>query len=81
MRAKIKVWGNSLALRIPKHMADESGLKPDRQVDVRVVSGALIIEPVATPVYQLDVLLAQITPDNLTCPLETDPGCMLGSDN
>lgn len=65
MRAKIKVWGNSLALRIPKHLADESGLKPDSQVEVRVEGGTLIVEPVATPDYQLDDLLAQITPDNL----------------
>lgn len=71
MRAKIKVWGNSLALRIPKHLADESGLKPDSQVDVRVERGTLIVEPVATPVYQLDDLLAQITPDNLHSEIDT----------
>jgi antitoxin MazE len=71
MRAKIKVWGNSLALRIPKHLADESGLKPDSQVDVRVEGGALIVEPVITPVYHLDDLLAQITPDNLHGEIDT----------
>lgn len=71
MRTKIKVWGNSLALRIPKHLADESGLKPDSQVDVRVERGTLIVEPVATPVYQLDDLLAQITPDNLHSEIDT----------
>jgi len=78
MRAKIKVWGNSLALRIPKHLADESGLKPDSQVDVRVERGALIVEPVATPVYHLDDLLAQITPDNLHG--EIDAGEAVGNE-
>ena len=71
MRAKIKVWGNSLALRIPKHLADETGLKPNSQVDVRVEKGTLIVEPVAKPVYQLDDLLEQITPDNLHDEIDT----------
>jgi antitoxin MazE len=71
MRAKIKIWGNSLALRIPKHLADETGLKPNSQVEVRVERGTLIVEPVATPVYQLDDLLAQITPDNLHSEIDT----------
>jgi len=31
---------------------------------IPVESGALIIEPVATPVYRLDNLLAQITSNN-----------------
>ena len=71
MRAKIKIWGNSLALRIPKHLADETGLKPNSQVDVRVEKGTLIVEPVAKPVYQLNDLLAQITPDNLHSEIDT----------
>jgi len=71
MRAKIKIWGNSLALRIPKHLADETGLKPNSQVDVRVEKGTLIVEPVAKPVYQLNDLLAQITPDNLHGEIDT----------
>lgn len=71
MRAKIKVWGNSLALRIPKHLADETGLKPNSQVEVRVERGTLIVEPVAKPVYQLDDLLEQITPDNLHDEIDT----------
>jgi len=71
MRAKIKIWGNSLALRIPKHLADETGLKPNSQVEVRVERGTLIVEPVAKPVYQLDDLLEQITPDNLHDEIDT----------
>jgi len=78
MRAQIQVWGNSLALRIPKHLADEAGFKPGSPVEVRVEKGALIIEPVAKPVYLLDDLLAQITPDNLHG--EMDTGEAVGSE-
>ena len=37
----------------------------DQPVDIREENGRVVIEPVTTPVYDLDELLAAITPDNL----------------
>lgn len=43
MRAKVQRWGNSLALRIPKALAEEAGLEQGKPVDVRYVDGELRI--------------------------------------
>jgi antitoxin MazE len=37
----------------------------DAEIDVRVEDGRIVIEPMAAPKYDLDRLLAQITPENL----------------
>jgi len=77
MLTKLKYWGNSLAVRIPKPLAEEVGLDVDSQVEIEVRKGELIVRPVAKT-YQLDELLAQITPDNLHS--ETDTGPALGNE-
>jgi len=43
MVTKIQKWGNSLALRIPKALAEEAGLEQGKPVDVRCVGGELRI--------------------------------------
>lgn len=65
MNTRIQKWGNSLALRIPKTFADETGLKSGSAVEISVVAGQLVITPVRGSQYELEVLLAQITEDNL----------------
>jgi len=65
MQAHIQKWGNSLAVRIPKTVADEIGLTNKSAVEITITDGQILIRPVQTQVYRLDDLLAQITPDNL----------------
>jgi antitoxin MazE len=65
VRATVKKWGNSAAVRVPGAVMEEARLKIDQQVDVRVELGRVIIEPIAPPEFALDQLLAAITPDNL----------------
>ncbi|MEQ8677297.1 MAG: AbrB/MazE/SpoVT family DNA-binding domain-containing protein [Aggregatilineales bacterium] len=65
MLTKIQKWGNSLALRIPKALATETGLDSDSPVEIRVVDGQIRIVPVQKPRYELDALLDEITADNL----------------
>lgn len=60
---RIKKWGNSLALRIPKHMADDMKLTEDSTVEIRNEAGNLVVIPVKN-VYSLDELVAQITREN-----------------
>jgi antitoxin MazE len=57
-------WGNSLAVRIPAHCVEVSGLKEGTPVQVSAKAGRIIIEP-ARPKYKLKDLLAQITPENM----------------
>jgi antitoxin MazE len=64
MRTRIQKWGNSLALRIPKSFAIETGLDQDVLVDVALVDGKLIVTPVQTPSITLQQLLAGVTDEN-----------------
>lgn len=71
MRAKIQKWGNSLAIRIPKAFADEAGLVNNASVEIQVVDGEIHIVPTSTEEYDLDKLLADVTPDNLHNEIDT----------
>jgi antitoxin MazE len=55
-----------------------ASLRIDQAVDVREEGGRVIIEPVATPSYELDELLARMTPD--TFPEEVDFGGPVGGE-
>ncbi len=65
MRATIKKWGNSPALRISSSIMELANLKIDQAVNVSVLKGKIIIEPIVNTHTQLEALLAGITPDNL----------------
>jgi antitoxin MazE len=73
MKAKVAKWGNSLAVRLPKGMVEELGLKPGATVDLSRKGTAVEIEtrPMPKiPVYRLEDLLAQIKPGTKPPPLE-----------
>ena len=65
MRARIRRWGNSLALRIPKAFAEEESLQDESVVDLKVVNGKLVVASVAEPEVTLDQLLADVEERNL----------------
>ena len=65
MKTKVQMWGNSLALRIPKSFASETHLEPDTLVDLSLVNGNLVVSPVRSAATRLEQLLAGVTEDNL----------------
>ena len=65
MRVNVKKWGNSASVRIPAAVMEAAKLRLDDVVEVREADGLIIIEPVREAGYDLDDLLAAITPDNL----------------
>lgn len=65
MKATVRKWGNSAAIRIPVTMMHAIGLDIDAPVDVREEAGKIVIEPVHKKLYELDELLKGITPRNL----------------
>lgn len=73
MNARVQRWGNSLAVRIPKVIAQETGLKEDAAVALSIVEGKLVIEPVAARAFTLDALLVDVTEANLHAEVETGP--------
>lgn len=73
MRAAIQKWGNSLALRIPKSLAEDSSIQQGSVVDISLARGKLVITPVAEPTYSLDQLLAGVTKKNCHGEIDTGP--------
>jgi antitoxin MazE len=73
METRVQRWGNSLALRIPKHLADEAGLKDNSPVQLALRDKLLVVMPVRKPALSLDALLAQVTTNNLHSELQTGP--------
>ncbi|MEO5862455.1 MAG: AbrB/MazE/SpoVT family DNA-binding domain-containing protein [Burkholderiales bacterium] len=65
MRVIVKKWGNSASVRIPSGVMQAARLGLDDAVDVREEGGRIVIEPIRTNEYNLDQLLARITPKNL----------------
>jgi antitoxin MazE len=60
---RVTRWGNSLAVRIPKALAEQTSIREGSEVDLSVADGTLTIRPRARA-YSLDELLAQVTPEN-----------------
>jgi antitoxin MazE len=57
-------WGNSLALRIPKAVADSAGLRNGDPVSLRVSEdGGLVVSP-GRRKYKLAALVSRITAKN-----------------
>lgn len=61
---QVSKWGNSLAVRIPKALAEDAQLREGEPVIVTVpVEGGLVIKP-SRRKYQLRQLVARITAKN-----------------
>lgn len=65
MQAKVQLWGNSLALRIPKYIANQMKINNGSNVDVLVEQEKLIVKPISNKQELLDQLLAKITENNI----------------
>jgi len=71
MTARVQKWGNSLALRLPKALADEFRLEQGSAVELRVVGGKLVIEPQRPPQYRLADLLKKVSKRNVHAEIKT----------
>jgi antitoxin MazE len=64
MRAKAQKWGNSLAVRIPKAIADEAGVGERDDIDIDVIGDVIQIRR-CRPEPTLAELLSGVTSANL----------------
>jgi antitoxin MazE len=78
MKTRIQKWGNSLAVRIPRPLAEEAHLGENVAVDVTVRNGKLVVSVVAEPELSLSQLVAAITPQNRHH--ETSTGGTIGNE-
>ncbi len=73
MKTYIKKWGNSLALRIPKSLADEIDLKKDTPVSVTADKNKhkIVITRLNEEQYSLENMLTKVSEDNIHKEYET----------
>jgi antitoxin MazE len=64
MQTKIRKWGNSLGLRIPRSFALEARVAEGSTVDLSVENGRLQVRPMR-PTYVLGALLRKVSRRNL----------------
>jgi antitoxin MazE len=65
--------GHSLAVRIPKSFALEAGLYAGAAVELSLVEGRLVVEPIRPQLLRLEELLRGITEENLPGEWDTGP--------
>jgi len=57
METKIQKWGNSLAVRLPKAFAEQTGIENGSDVQILIQDGKIILVPVKDRAKLLDALL------------------------
>jgi antitoxin MazE len=58
---KIGKWGNSLGIRLPKHISEALHLKPKDKVSCAIENGKLVLKPLRSDKkYTLKKLLAKV---------------------
>ncbi|MEJ2187610.1 MAG: AbrB/MazE/SpoVT family DNA-binding domain-containing protein [Gemmatimonadota bacterium] len=78
MFSRVRKWGNSLAVRIPRAFARDAGLEEGTEIEMSEEDGGIRIRPARVPEYRLEDLLSGITADNLHG--EADSGPSVGGE-
>ena len=71
MKTTAQKWGNSLAIRVPKSVAMQIGLKAQDDLDLEIHEGNIVLRPHLRRVYRLQDLVKQITPENVHDEIDT----------
>jgi len=62
-KAQVVKWGNSLAVRIPKAVAEQARVREGDAIVIKAARGRIVVERTER-VPTLEELVAQITPEN-----------------
>ena len=68
--AYISQWGTSLAVRIPKAIARQWGVEKGTAIEISPEGDVVVLRK---RTYDLDTMVAQITPENLHKEQDTGP--------
>lgn len=71
MKTTAKKWGNSLAIRVPKSVAVQVGLKAQDDLEIEVHDGNVVLKPHLRRTYRLEDLVKRITPKNVHGEIDT----------
>ena len=76
MQAQVLKWGNSLAVRIPKPVAEDAHFKVGDSIEIAVAADGIVQLHRVGTVPTLAQMVAQITPENRY--EEVSPGAEVG---
>ncbi|MGA2218582.1 MAG: AbrB/MazE/SpoVT family DNA-binding domain-containing protein [Terracidiphilus sp.] len=74
MQAQVLKWGNSLAVRIPKPIADDAQLQLGDPLEIAVAADGVVHLHRVGEIPTLAQLVAQITPENRYAEIYSGPG-------
>jgi antitoxin MazE len=78
METRVQKWGNSLAVRLSKHVVRESNIHEGSCVAIDVDEGKIVLEVKGTKRYSLRKLLAKVKRTNIY--REFEPGPPVGKE-
>jgi antitoxin MazE len=64
MHVRVKKWGNSASIRIPAALMHSVRLALEDTVEIREENGRIVIEPIERAEFNIEDLVAEITPEN-----------------
>jgi len=70
MKGTIKKWGNSLAWRIPKDIAQQFDLEDGKKISISIDNNSITIRP--EEVFTIDDFMVGLREDNRHDEIETD---------
>lgn len=76
MHIRVQKWGNSLAVRIPKPLAEDAKVELGTVLNLAVSEGKVIATPVKKNKQSLKQMLAKVTRKNLH--VEVESGAPVG---
>jgi antitoxin MazE len=73
MQVRVQKWGNSLAVRIPKPLAEDAEVKEGTVLNLAVSEGTVVATPVQKRNWSLKQLLARVSKKNLHAEVDFGP--------
>lgn len=73
MQVRVQKWGNSLAVRIPKPLAEDAKVKEGTVLNLAVSGGKVVATPVKKKKLSLKQLLAKVNRKNLHAEVDSGP--------
>jgi len=73
MHVRVQKWGNSLAVRIPKPLAEDAEVSEGTILNLAVSEGKIVATPVRRKKQSLKQMLAKVTRENLHADIESGP--------
>jgi antitoxin MazE len=73
MHVRVQKWGNSLAVRLPKPLAEDAEVKEGTVLNLAVSEGMVVATPVQNRKWSLKQLLARVSKKNLHAEVDFGP--------